>query len=136
MCIRDSSESGAFPLMALPFRLFVGGPLGTGQQWLPWIHIEDEVRAIRFLIENEAAAGPFNLVAPETVTNAQFSTMLGRAMRRPAFFRVPSFAVQLALGEMSTIILDGQRAVPRRLEDLGFTFSYPDLESTLRALLS
>ncbi|MGD2145485.1 MAG: TIGR01777 family oxidoreductase [Anaerolineae bacterium] len=131
-----SSEGGVFPLMALPFRLFVGGPLGSGEQWLPWIHIEDEIRAIRFLIENRAASGPFNLVAPETVTYADFSAVLGRVMHRPAFFRVPAVALRLVLGEMSTIVLDGQRAVPSKLEALGFEYQYPALETALRDLLT
>jgi hypothetical protein len=130
-----STHGGVFPLMALPFRFFVGGPLGSGRQWFPWIHIEDEIRAIRFLIENEAAVGPFNLTAPHTVTNAEFSRSLGRVMRRPAFFRVPAFALRLALGEMSTVVLDGQRAVPDRLRDLGFAFRFPTLETALRDLL-
>jgi uncharacterized protein (TIGR01777 family) len=131
-----SSEGGVFPLMALPFRFFVGGPLGSGKQWLPWIHIEDEIRAIRFLIENEAASGAFNLVAPETVTYAEFSTALGRVMHRPAHFQVPSFVLRLVLGEMSTVVLDGQRAVPSKLGALGFGFRYPALEPALRDLLS
>lgn len=130
-----SSEGGAFPLMALPFRLFVGGPLGSGKQWFPWIHMEDEVRAIRFLIQNEAASGPFNLTAPNPVTNAQFSRMLGEVMRRPSFFRVPAFAVRLVLGEMSTVVLTGQRALPQRLIELGFAFHYPRLKPALRALV-
>jgi uncharacterized protein (TIGR01777 family) len=130
-----SSQGGVFPLMALPFRFFVGGPLGSGRQWFPWIHIEDQVRAIRFLIENEAAVGPFNLTAPDTVTNAEFSRLLGRVMRRPAFFRVPIFALRLVLGEMSTVVLDGQRAVPSKLRDLDFTFRFPTLEMALRDLL-
>jgi NAD dependent epimerase/dehydratase family enzyme len=86
-------------------------------------------------MENEAAVGPFNLTAPDTVTNAEFSRALGRVMRRPAFFRVPGFALRLALGEMSTVVLDGQRAVPSRLRDLGFTFRFPDLEMALPDLL-
>jgi hypothetical protein len=130
-----SAEGGVFPLMALPFRFFVGGPLGSGRQWFPWIHIEDEIRAIRFLIENEAAAGPFNLTAPDTVTNAEFSRALGRVVRRPAFFRVPAFALRLVLGEMSTVVLDGQRAVPAKLRDQDFTFRFPTLETALRDLL-
>ncbi len=130
-----SNEGGAFPLMALPFRFFVGGPLGSGQQWLPWIHIDDEVRAIRFLIETESANGPFNLTAPNPVTNAEFSRTLGRVMRRPAFFRVPAFAIKLALGEMSTIVLDGQRAIPERLLGLGFEFRFSEIEAALRDLL-
>jgi hypothetical protein len=121
--------------MALPFRFFVGGPLGSGRQWFPWIRLEDQIRAIRFLIENEAAVGAFNLTAPDTVTNAEFSRVLGRVMQRPAFFRVPAFALRLALGEMSTVVLDGQRAVPGKLRDLGFTFRFPTLEMALRDLL-
>jgi hypothetical protein len=130
-----STRGGVFPLMALPFRFFVGGPLGSGRQWFPWIHLEDQIRAIRFLIESEAAVGPFNLTAPDTVTNAEFSRVLGRVMQRPAFFRVPAFALRLALGEMSTVVLDGQRAVPGKLRDLGFTFRFPTLEMALRDLL-
>jgi uncharacterized protein (TIGR01777 family) len=130
-----STQGGAFPLMALPFRFFVGGPLGSGRQWFPWIHIEDEIRAIRFLIETEAAVGSFNLTAPDTVMNAEFSRVLGRVMQRPAFFRVPAFALRLALGEMSTVVVDGQRAVPDKLRDLGFTFRFPTLEMALRDLL-
>ena len=130
-----SSEGGAFPLMALPFRFFVGGPLGGGEQWFPWIHMEDEVRAIRFLIQNEAASGPFNLTAPNPVTNTQFSRTLGEVMRRPSFFRVPAFAVRLVLGEMSTVVLTGQRAVPQRLIELGFEFHYLRLKPALRDLV-
>jgi hypothetical protein len=130
-----STQGGVFPLMALPFRFFVGGPLASGRQWFPWIHIEDEIRAIRFLIENQAALGPFNLTAPETVTNAQFGRTLGRVMQRPAFFRVPALALRLSLGEMSTVVLDGQRAVPSGLRDLGFAFRFPELEMALRDLL-
>jgi len=130
-----SRESGALPLLALPYRLFVGGPLGSGEQWLPWIHMEDEVRAIRFLIELETAVGPFNLSAPRPVTNAEFGRTLARVLGRPAFFRVPAFAVRLVLGEMSTVVLDGQRAIPRRLLDLGFRFHFPGAESALHDLL-
>jgi len=130
-----SRESGALPLLALPYRLFVGGPLGSGDQWLPWIHMEDEVRAIRFLIALETAVGPFNLSAPRPVTNAEFGRTLARVLGRPAFFRVPAFAVRLVLGEMSTVVLDGQRAIPRRLLDLGFRFHFPGAESALHDLL-
>ncbi len=130
-----SNEGGAFPLLALPFRLFVGGPLGNGDQYLPWIHMEDEVRAIRFLIEDGAAAGPFNLSAPHPVTNTAFSRLLGKVLHRPAFFRVPAFAIRLALGDMSTVVLHGQRAIPERLLDLGFQFRFPDPEPALRDLL-
>jgi uncharacterized protein (TIGR01777 family) len=130
-----STEGGAFPFMLLPFRLFVGGALGSGRQWLPWIQIADEVRAIRFLIENETASGPFNLVAPDLLTNADFGRVLGRVMRRPAFTRVPAFALRLLLGEMSIVLLEGQKAVPQRLQELGFTFRFPEAEAALRDLL-
>jgi uncharacterized protein (TIGR01777 family) len=130
-----SKQAMAFQRMVLPFKLFVGGPIGGGRQWLPWVHIADEVGAIRFLMSHPKAAGPFNLTAPETVTNAGFGRTLGQVLGRPSFMPVPGFAMRLAFGEMSTVLLDGQRAVPQRLVDLGFTFRYPKLETALRDLL-
>ena len=130
-----STKGGVFPLVLLPFRLFVGGSVGSGRQWLPWIHVADEVRAIRFLIDNETASGPFNLVAPDLLTNAEFGRVLGRVMRRPAFMRVPAFALRLLLGEMSIVLLEGQKATSRRLQELGFTFRFPEAEAALRDLL-
>lgn len=127
-------EGGALPRMALPFKLFAGGPAGSGDQWLPWIHLDDEVAALRFLIEHEAAAGPFNLTAPNPVTNREFSRALGRALHRPSLMPAPAFALRLALGEMSTLVLDGQRAVPRRLLEAGFDFTFSDAEGALRAI--
>ena len=91
---------------------------------------------MRFLIETEAASGPFNLVAPSSLTNAGFGRVLGRVMRRPYYLPVPAFALRLLTGEMSTVLLDGQRAIPRRLLDLGFTFRFPKAEAALRDLLS
>lgn len=130
-----STKGGALPKMLLPFRLFVGGRLGDGSQWFPWIHIADAVRALRFLMENDRAQGPFNLAAPNPLTNAQFTRALGRVLGRPSFLRVPSFAVRLVFGEMSTLVLDGQRAVPRHLEELGFDFRFPQIEAALEDLL-
>lgn len=130
-----SADGGALPRMMLPFRFFVGGRLGSGEQWLPWVHIEDEVRAIQFLIKTEAANGPFNVTAPHPVTNAEFSRVLGQVMHRPTWFPVPSFVLRLLLGDMSTVVLEGQRAVPKRLLDLGFTFRYEDLHPALRDLI-
>ena len=130
-----SNEGGALPRMLLPFRFFVGGRLGSGKQWFPWIHIADEVGAIRFLIENEAASGPFNLSAPAPLTNAEFSRLLGQQLRRPAFVPTPAFALRLLFGEMATALLDGQRAVPRRLLQLGFAFQFPDAGPALTNLL-
>jgi uncharacterized protein (TIGR01777 family) len=130
-----STEGGALPLMMLPFRFFLGGTLGSGDQWLPWIHIDDQVRAIRFLIRNQGASGAFNLTAPNLVTNAEFSRNLARAMDRPMFFRVPAFALHLVLGKMSTVVLDGQRAVPKRLLKLGFSFRFPELRHALQDVI-
>ena len=131
-----SRDGGALPQMMLPFRLFAGGPLGSGRQGFPWIHLADEVSAIRWLIEREDASGPFNLAAPETLTNAEFGRVLGRVMRRPSFMPTPGFALRLVLGELSTLLLDGQRQVPQRLLDLGFTFRFPTAEAALRDLLA
>lgn len=130
-----SRQGGALPLWSLPFRFFVGGRLGSGRQWVPWIHILDEVAAIRFLIENQAARGPFNLCAPETTTNAQFSRAMARALRRPNLMWVPGFAMRAVLGELSTMFLTGQRAVPSRLQALGYQFYYPHLNQALGDLL-
>jgi len=129
------ASDGALPRMLLPFKLFVGGPLGSGRQVLSWIHIADEVAAIRFLLETEAAAGPFNLAAPQSLTNAEFGRVVGRVLGRPAWMPAPAFALRLALGEMATVVLDGQRAVPRRLLALGFAFRFPEAETALRDLL-
>jgi len=130
-----STAGGALPRLLLPFKLFAGGPMGNGKQWMSWIHIADEVAAIRFLLERDDAVGPFNLAAPEPLTNAQFSRLLGRVMRRPSLLPVPGFAMRLALGEAATIVLDGQRVLPRRLRELGFAFRFPAAEAALRDLL-
>jgi uncharacterized protein (TIGR01777 family) len=130
-----SKEGGAWPKIALPFRLFAGGAMGGGRQYWPWIHIEDEVRAIRFLIEHSDAHGPFNLTAPEPLTSKKFAKTLGSVMGRPSFVAAPAPALKLALGEMSTILLEGQRAVPKRLLDMGFTFTYPTAEAAFRTLV-
>ena len=129
-----SLKEGALPRMVLPFRYFVGGPLGSGRQWFPWIHVADEAAAIRFLMERPDASGPYNLTAPQSLTNAQFSKILGRVMGRPSLIPTPALALRLIFGEMSTVLLDGQRAVPRRLQSLGFAFRFPDAETALRDL--
>ncbi len=129
------ASEGALPRMLLPFKLFVGGPLGSGRQWISWLHIADEVAAIRFLIDTEEAAGAFNLTAPYPLTNAEVGRAVGRVMRRPAWLPAPAFALRLILGEMATVVLDGQRVVPRRLLALGFAFRFPEAEAALRDLL-
>ncbi|RMF47520.1 MAG: DUF1731 domain-containing protein, partial [Anaerolineae bacterium] len=117
-------------------RFFVGGPLGSGRQAVPWIHLADEVAAIRFLLENESAAGAYNLTAPQPVTQAAFTRTAARVLRRPAIVPAPAFALKLALGEKAALVLEGQRAVPRRLLEAGFAFRFPDLEAALRDLLA
>lgn len=128
-------EGGALPVMSLPFRMMIGGPIGDGRQWVPWIHIEDEVGALRFLLEREDARGPFNLTAPHPVTNRELTRALARALRRPGLLPAPGFALRLALGEMADMVLQGQRAVPSRLRELGYAFRWPELEPALRNLL-
>lgn len=130
-----SSRGGILPLFKLPFMLFVGGRIGSGQQYLSWIHIVDVVKGIRFLIGNEQARGVYNLTSPNPLKNADFAKQLGRAMRRPAFVPVPAFALKLVLGETSTLALDGQRVVPKRLVEAGFDFAYKTLEEALPSLL-
>jgi uncharacterized protein (TIGR01777 family) len=130
-----STAGGALPRLLLPFRFFTGGRLGSGRQWFPWIHICDEVSAIRFLIENEKASGPFNLTSPTPLTNAEFSRLLGQRLRRPAFMPIPTFILRLVFGEMATALLDGQRAIPQRLSQLGFAFQFPEATSALKDLL-
>jgi hypothetical protein len=131
-----SPEEGALKRLILPFKLFVGGPLGSGKQGFPWIHPADEVAAIRFLIENEAARGPFNLVAPEALTLSQFGVTLARVLGRPYWIPVPAFALRGALGEVASTVLEGQLAAPRKLLDLGFEFAYPTAEAALRDVLN
>ncbi len=130
------SDGGALPRLLTPFRLFVGGPLGSGKQWLPWIHLEDEVKAIRFLMEREDLSGQFNLCTPEPVTMKDFCQILGRVLKRPSWFPVPSLLLRLMFGQMADeVLLTGQRAIPKRLLDAGFEFQFPHAEPALRDLL-
>ena len=126
---------GALPRLVLPYRLFAGGPLGSGQQWVPWIHLADEVAAIRFLIESPQARGPFNLTAPGAVTNAEMGRTVGRILGRPSWVPAPAFALRTLLGEVADLVLSGQRAEPSRLLEAGFRFRFPDLETALKDLL-
>ncbi|MBP9145210.1 MAG: TIGR01777 family oxidoreductase [Thermoanaerobaculia bacterium] len=124
-------EGGAFPKMALPFRLGAGAILGSGKQWMPWIHLADEIAALEFLIGNEAAHGAVNLAAPAPETQAAFSRQLARALHRPLLVRAPAWTMRAALGEMADLVLASQRVVPQRLLDLGFRFRYPALAAAL-----
>jgi uncharacterized protein (TIGR01777 family) len=128
-------EGGALPRLLPPFRLGLGGPVGSGRQWFPWIHLADEVAAIDFLLHRGDLAGAFNLTAPEPVRNGDFGRTLGKVLARPALLPLPSTVLRLALGEMADILLGGQRALPRRLLAAGFRFRHADLASALRDLV-
>lgn len=130
------ARTGALPRLVLPFKLFAGGRMGSGRQWMPWIHPADELGAIRFLMEHDRCAGPFNLTAPYPVTNQEFARTLGRVMHRPSWFPVPPFALRLAFGELATTVLDGQQAMPEGLVESGYQFMYPTLEGALRDVLA
>jgi uncharacterized protein (TIGR01777 family) len=128
------SESGGALEKMLPFfKLGVGGPVAGGDQYVPWIHLDDVVGALLFALDNDALRGPVNVTAPEPVTNKELSRTLGRVLHRPAFAPVPALAVKTLYGEMASIVTTGQRAVPTRLEELGYQFRRPDLEQALRA---
>jgi len=128
-------RGGALPRMLLPFRLGVGGRLGDGRQWFPWIHLADEVEAIRFLSGRDSLGGIFNLAAPQSVRNADFTRELGRAVSRPTLLPVPALLLKLLFGEMAEVLLTGQRVVPRRLIEAGFRFRFPELAGALGDLL-
>jgi hypothetical protein len=128
-------DGGALAKMLPAFRSFAGGPVGSGEQWMPWIHRDDLVDLLAFALENEAVTGVLNGAAPNPVRNRDFASALGRALRRPAVVPAPAVAVKLLFGEMATIVLDGQRVVPRRTQALGFNFRFPDLDAALADLL-
>jgi uncharacterized protein len=127
------SESGGALAKMLPFfKVGVGGPVAGGRQYVSWVHLDDEVGAILFELDTDAANGPINLTAPEPASNKELSTALGHALRRPAFAPVPGLAVKALYGEMANIVITGQRAIPARLLKLGYSFKQPDLEAALR----
>ena len=125
---------GALKKMAPPFKMFMGGPLGSGKQWMPWIHIEDEIGLLLFLIGNENARGAFNATAPEPVTMEKFAKELGAVLRRPSWLAVPPSALALIAGEMADMLLTGQRAVPEAALKLGYQFRYPSIGDALKSL--
>jgi hypothetical protein len=127
-------KQGAFPLMALPYRMFGGGRIGSGKQWVSWIHIDDMVRIILFCLDNQHIAGPVNACAPEPVTNDRFGRAIGRAMGRPHYLPVPAFMMRLMLGEMASLLLDSQQALPRKALEHGFTFLYPTIDRAMQDL--
>jgi uncharacterized protein (TIGR01777 family) len=130
-----SPKGGALEKMLPPFKAFVGGPVGSGKQWFPWIHIADEVAAILWVIDRELT-GPVNLVAPGIVTMKEFTKALGRALHRPVWAPVPGAALKILLGEFAEALLEGQRAIPKKLLDSGFRFRFNDVDSALRDVLA
>jgi uncharacterized protein (TIGR01777 family) len=126
---------GALERMMLPFRFFVGGSLGSGRQWFPWVHRDDVIGAIIFSLKNSNISGSVNVTAPDHVTMREFTRALGKAMHRPSWAQVPAFVLRMVLGEMAGTVLTGQRVVSRKLEDAGYTFRYPELDEALRAIV-
>ena len=129
-----SNEGGALPPLMMPVKMFAGGPIGSGKQPFPWIHIDDEVRIIRYLIENEGHSGPFNLVAPQPPTNAQFVKAAASAVGRPAFVPTPGFVFELAFGEVAVLLTKGQNTPPIKLEQSDYTFKFTDAKAAVADL--
>jgi uncharacterized protein (TIGR01777 family) len=128
-------NGGALAKMIPAFKSFAGGPIGSGEQWFPWIHLEDLISAVMFIIENQDIKGSVNFCAPNPVRNRDFAKVLGRILGRPSFMRAPSFMIRILMGEMGTIVMSSQRAVPDRLLKNGFEFQYPDVEKALNNLI-
>ncbi len=128
-------DGGALPQMILPFRLFVGGPLGDGRQWFSWIHIEDLCRAARFVITTQEIHGPVNFTAPGPVRNRDLARAIGKVLGRPSIMPAPAFMIRLLMGEFGSVILTGQRVVPGLLQAQGFNFRYDSIEAALENLL-
>lgn len=129
-------EGGALSKMLLPFRLGLGGPLGSGKQWMPWIHRDDLVSLLAATLEDARYEGPVNAVAPAPVTMREFAATLGKVLHRPAFAPAPAFAIRAAMGEMAALVLDGQKVVPAKASALGFRFRFESFEPALRDLLA
>lgn len=130
-----SLKGGAFPRILLPFRLFAGGPLGSGKQWFSWIHMRDQIAALRFFIDHPETSGVYNVSAPVPIQNRELARTIGSVMKRPAFFPVPAFMIRLLFGEMAVTVLGGQRVIPDRLEKAGFHFMFPKIEQAVQDLV-
>ena len=133
--IFSTGTGSALNRLVLPFKLYAGGSIGDGKQYLSWIHEVDESRAIRFLIENKKAQGAFNLTAPNPATNAEVGQAIAKILQRPCYLPAPAFVFNLAFGEVGALVTNGQRVMPERLLGLGFEFKYPELEPALQNLL-
>ncbi len=128
-------NGGALKLMLLPFKMFIGGWLGSGNQWMSWIVREDLIRLIIFCLDNQAARGAINAVAPQAATNKAFSLVLAQVLKRPCLTPVPSFALKILMGEVSEMLLTGQRVIPKKAQELGFSFRYPEIRNALETIL-
>ncbi|CRM93163.1 Epimerase family protein [Pseudomonas sp. 22 E 5] len=131
-----AAEGGFLSRLLLPFKLALGGPIGNGRQWMPWVHIKDQIALIDFLLHKDDASGPYNACAPRPVRNREFAKTLGQVLHRPAFMPMPAFALKVGLGELSGLLLGGQKAVPERLLAAGFTFQFTELRAALDDLSS
>jgi uncharacterized protein (TIGR01777 family) len=129
-------EGGALKQMLRPFKMFVGGPVGSGKQWISWIHHEDLIGLILLALDNVQAAGPMNGTAPGAVTNKQFSKALGRALHRPSFMPTPGFMLRIVLGKVASVVTKGQRVLPRKALALGYSFKFSEIDAALRDVLS
>lgn len=128
-------DGGALPLMTLPYKLFAGGTVGSGKQWVSWVHVFDVVQAISFAISNKSLSGPVNVTAPSPLRMKEFGKTIGSVLNRPHWFPAPSIAMKLVLGEKSKLVLQGQKVLPKVLLEEGFEFAFPDLETALKDLL-
>ncbi len=128
-------DGGVLDKLLTPFKMFAGGPVGNGEQWFPWVHIDDVVGIILHALDSEETEGALNAVAPGLIRNREFAVALGEALDRPARFSVPAFVIKLAMGELGETLLGGQRAVPRRTMESGYTFKYQTIESALEDLV-
>lgn len=139
VCIRSGlvldRHEGVLPQMIVPFNFFVGGPISSGRQWFPWIHITDEVGIMLTALENDSISGPINAVSPDLVTNKEFSTVLGQVLNRPSWFHIPKFVLELIFGEAASFITTGTKVSSKKIISAGYTFQYDDLEDALRDIL-
>ena len=128
-------KGGALGQMIPLFKKFIGGPIGSGRQWFSWVHIKDLAEAFSFLLKHPEISGPVNVCSPNPVRNKDLAKALGRALHRPSFMPAPGFMIKLVLGEFGSVILEGQRVIPKRLLDSGFAFQYPEIDNALQEIV-
>jgi uncharacterized protein (TIGR01777 family) len=126
-------NGGALAKMLLPFKFGLGGPVGNGHQIMSWIHIDDWINAALYLLTSESSNGPYNLTAPYPVSNSEFTKALAKAVKRPAFFRVPCFSMKLLLGKGAELLCEGQKVIPKKLSDEGFEFTHVDIYEAMQS---